>query len=149
MGSVDKGARQAVENCIKVKKGEKAVIITDGETIEIGKAIKWAVENITNDVHFFVMEDFGERPLNFPEEIGKVLAEADVSFYVAQDVKDERQTFDNPMLKIVSANKKLRHTHMPGITAEIMRSGMCSDYEEVKRVSHLVYEKVKTLPRLE
>ncbi len=148
MGSIKKGAKQAVENCIKVKKGEKVVIITDEKTLEIGNAIKRAVESITNDVHFFIMEDFGERPLNFPEKIGKVLAKADASFYVAQCDKGELQTFRKPMLKVVSANKKLRHGHMPGITAELMRSGMCSDYEEIKRVSRLVYEKVKNASQI-
>jgi len=148
MGSIENGARQAVEKCVKVKKGEMVVIITDQETVKIGNAIKQAAKNITSNIHFFVMEDFGKRPLNFPEEIGKILAEADASFYVAQDVKDEGQTFDNPMLKVVSANKKLRHAHMPGITAEIMRSGMCSDYEEVKRVSRLVYEKVRSASKI-
>lgn len=148
MGSIRKGAKQAVENCIKVKKGEKVVIITDKKTILIGNAIKRVVESITNDVHFFLMENFGKRPLNFPKKIRKVLAEADASFYVAQCGKGELQTFRKPMLKVVSANKKLRHAHMPGITAEIMRSGMCSDYEEIKRVSRLVYEKVKNASQI-
>ena len=148
MGSIENGARQAVEKCVKVKKGEMVVIITDQETVEIGNAIKQAAKNITSNIHFFVMENFGKRPLNFPEEIGKILAEADASFYVAQDVKDEGQVFDSPMFKVVSANKKLRHAHMPGITAEVMRSGMCSDYEEVRRVSRLVYEKVRSASKI-
>ncbi|MEK7624602.1 MAG: aminopeptidase [Patescibacteria group bacterium] len=142
MGSIEKGAKQAVK-CVKIKKGEKVVIITDESTTNIGVAIKRAVACITKDVYFFVMEDFGKRPLNFPKKIGKILAKADASFYVAQDVKGEGRTFDNPMLKVVAANKKLRHAHMSGITAEVMKSGMCSDYKEVKRVSRFVYEKVK------
>ncbi|MEK7574253.1 MAG: aminopeptidase [Patescibacteria group bacterium] len=148
MGSVEQGAEQAVKNCIKVKKGERVVIITDKQTITIGRAIKRVVESITDDLHFFLMEDFGERPLNFPEEIGKILAEADVSFTVIEDIKGETQTFTNPLFKVIAANKKLRHASMAGITKEVMENGMCSDHEEIKRISRLVYEKVKNAFRI-
>ncbi|GAG24498.1 unnamed protein product, partial [marine sediment metagenome] len=55
MNSIKKGAKQAVENCLKVKKGEKVVIITDKETFEIGSTIKGVTEKITNTIQFFVM----------------------------------------------------------------------------------------------
>ena len=146
--NIKRGAKQAVENCVKVKKGEMVVIITDQETMGIANTIRDTVEVITNDAHFFIMEDFGERPATFPDEIGKVLAKADASFYVAQGVPGELQTFRIPMLKIIDANKKLRHGHMIGITPEIMASGMCSDYREIQRISRLVYEKVKNASQI-
>jgi len=142
MGSITKGARQAVENCLKIKAGEKVVIITDRETFKIGFAIRRAVERITNRIRFLVMEDFGGRPLDFPDEVGEALKEADVSFYVAQSAKGEYQTFRKPMLEIINANKKLRHGHMICITKQIMKDGMCSDYQEIQRVSKLVYQKI-------
>lgn len=148
MGSIKEGARQAVENCLKVKAGEKVVIITDKETFEIGTAIREAVERVTSDVQFFVIEDFGERPLNFPNQIGEALKEATVSFYVAQGVKGELQTFRKPMLEIVDANKRLRHGHMIGITKQIMEDGMCSDYQEIQRISKLVYQKVHNAKKI-
>lgn len=141
--SIEKGVKQAVKNCLKVKKGEIVVIITDRETMGIANIIRGVAESITKDVYFFTMEDFGRRPLNFPDEIGKVLAKADVSFYIVQGFPGEFQTFRTPLLKKTEANKKLRHGHMVNITSEIMKSGMCSDYREVQRISRLVYEKVK------
>ena len=47
------------------------------------------------------------------------------------------------MLKAIEANSKLRHAHMIGITPQIMKDGMCSDYKEIQRISRLVYEKVR------
>jgi leucyl aminopeptidase (aminopeptidase T) len=47
------------------------------------------------------------------------------------------------MLKAIEANTGLRHAHMIGITPEIMKDGMCSDYNEIQRISRLVYDKVK------
>jgi leucyl aminopeptidase (aminopeptidase T) len=37
---------------------------------------------------------------------------------------------------------------MIGITAEIMKDGMCSDYKEIQRVSRQVYEKVKNAGKI-
>jgi aminopeptidase len=143
MGTIADGVRQAVENCLKVRQGERAVIITDEETRPIGEALKAAVQDITNPVSFFVMEDFGSRPIPFPGVIDEAMKKADVSIYAAQGAKGELATFRQPMLKTVEGNRRLRHAHMIGITPQIMTDGMCSDYREIQRISALVYERVK------
>ena len=143
MGSIEEGVTQAVENCLKVKTGESIVIITDAETIEIGSAIRATIEKITAEVRFFVMEDFGKRPIDYPKDIDDAIKVADVSIYAAQGAEGELQTFRMRMLKAIEANPRLRHAHMIGITPEIMKDGMCSDYKEIQRISRLVYEKVR------
>ena len=143
MGTIEQGVKQAVENCLKVKAGENVVIITDKETLEIGSALKKSVEKITDKIQFFLMEDFGQRPIEFPPVIESALSAADVSIYVAQGAEGELQSFRIFMIQAAEANKKLRHAHMIGITPQIMRDGMCSDYREIQRVSKLVYDKVK------
>ena len=143
MGTIEEGVKQAVETCLKVKQDEKVVIITDTETIEIGSAIKAAIEKITSEVKFFLMEDFGERPIDYPKAIDDAIKTVDVSIYAAQGAEGELQTFRMKMLRAVEANPGLRHAHMIGITPEIMKDGMCSDYKEIQRVSKLVYEKVR------
>jgi len=148
VGTMAEGARQAVEHCLKVKAGERVVIITDAQTREIGEVLKDAAETIGASVAFFLMEDFGARPIGFPVVIAEALGGADVSIYAAQGAKGELQVFRMPMVKTVEANPKLRHAHMIGITPEIMADGMCSDYVEVQRVSKLVYEQVKDAARI-
>ncbi|MHC4437290.1 MAG: aminopeptidase [Planctomycetota bacterium] len=148
MGTIEQGVKQAVENCLKVKPGEDVVVITDIETMEIGSAIKTAIEKITSEVKFFLMEDFGERPIDYPQAIDDAIKAADVSIYAAQGAEGELQTFRMKMLRAVEANPGLRHAHMIGITPEIMKDGMCSDYKEIQRVSRLVYEKVKNAGKI-
>jgi len=143
MGTIEQGVRQAIENCLRVKAGEKAVVITDTETLTIGSALKAAIEKITGQVQFFVMEDFGKRPIDYPPAIDEAIRTADVSVYAAQGAKGELQTFRMQLLNAVEANGTLRHAHMIGITPQIMEQGMCSDYAEIQRISGLVYEKVK------
>ncbi len=144
MGTMEEGVKQAISNCLKVKKGENVVIITDRETLAIGSALRAAAEKITGKpARFFLMEDFGARPIQFPRVIEEALSTADVSIYAAQGAKGELATFRQPMLRTIEANSKLRHGHMIGITPQIMADGMCSDYREIQRISKLVYEKVK------
>ncbi len=148
VGSIEEGVKQAVENCLKVRAGESIVIITDAETVEIGSAIKTAIEKITAEVVFFVMEDFGERPIDYPQAIDDAIKAADVSIYAAQGAEGELQSFRRWMLKAVEANPGLRHAHMIGITPEIMKDGMCSDYKEIQRISRRVYEKVRNAGKI-
>jgi len=143
MGTIVEGVKQAIENCLKIRADENVVIITDKETFSIGSALKDAAEKITDKIKFFVMEDFGQRPINFPKEIDNALQDADVSIYAAQGAQGELQSFRMAMIESIDANPKLRHAHMIGITPEIMEDGMCSDYKEIQRISRLVYEKVK------
>jgi leucyl aminopeptidase (aminopeptidase T) len=119
------------------------LIITDRQTIEIGSALKAAIEKIAGEVEFFVMEDFGTRPIDLPPVIEDAIRSADVSVFAAQVAEGELPTFRMPMLKAIEANPAIRHAHMVGITPRIMCDGMCSDYKEVRRISRLVYEKVK------
>jgi len=147
-GSIEYGAKQAIENCLKVKEGEKLVIITDKETLEIGTALKKAAEERTKTIDFYVLEDFGERPedginpLKCPEKILESLNTADKSIYCAKGKKNELESLREPIMK-KAFEKGVKHAHMPGITMEMMETGMSSDYAEIERVSKKVYEIVK------
>ena len=143
MGTMAEGVEQAVENCLRVKPGERVVVITDAQTRKIGDALAAAVRAITESIDVFIMEDFGVRPIAFPPEIAKAMAATNVSIYAAQGAKGELATFRQPMMHAIETNPKLRHGHMIGITEQIMCDGMCSDYAEIQRVSKLVYERVK------
>jgi aminopeptidase len=147
MDSIEYGAEQAVQNCVHLRKGERTVIVTDRGTRHIAEAIAAQVEAVSPDnARMFVMEEFGERPddgsrpLAFPVEIGRELAEADVSFYCASGKKGELKSFRTPMLASVEANPKLRHAHMPGIDDTLMTTGMSVDYAAVQEMCRKVYD---------
>lgn len=156
MGSIEFGAEQAVRNCVRLKPGEKTVLITDRKTRHIADAIlRWCEEISSGNTTLFVMEDFGERPedgsdpLPFPEVIGQALLEADVSFYCAGGKKGELQSFRIPMIEYVEKNARLRHAHMPGIDDELMCTGMSVDYAQVQEMSRKVLDIVKDARAIE
>ncbi|MHC4681919.1 MAG: hypothetical protein ACYTEK_24910, partial [Planctomycetota bacterium] len=69
MGTIEQGVKQAVENCLRIRAGERSVVITDAETIEIGSALNSAIEKTAGETQFFVMEDFGDKPIDLPPVI--------------------------------------------------------------------------------
>lgn len=147
MDPIEFGAKQAVVNCLKVKRGERVVIITDRETEKLANALVAQAKNVGAEIQKFVMEDFGPRPtdgvnpLSFPDKIGDALSQAQVSFYIAQGKKGELQTFRRPMLELID-RKMLRHGHMIGFTEIMMSQGMAADYAKIQEVSKKVYDVV-------
>jgi len=139
MGSIKYGAQQAIKSCIRLKKDETVVIITDKETLKIGKALMHEALKISSNVKLFIMEDFGKRdssgknPLKFPKELGQELSKANVSIYAAQGKKGELHSFRTGMLKVIE-KFKIRHAHMIGINEKIMKTGMSVDYTHVDKL---------------
>lgn len=138
MKKIQYGAYQVINNCLRVKEGERVSIITDEKAYHIGKAIQEEALKITNDVRLFKMEDYGDRPddgsnpLPFPKEIGDYLKTCNVSVYAATGKKGELKSFRIPMLNIIDEKKTIRHGHMPNINDTLMMTGMAADYAKIK-----------------
>jgi aminopeptidase len=147
MNAIESGARQAVRNCAKVQKGERVVIVTDRKTESLAGALNRVARAAGAEVVQFLMEDFGlrpddgTRPLAFPQEIGRALAAAQVSFYIAGGKQGELHSFRMPMIAVVE-KYGLRHAHMPNFTEEMMSQGMAADYAEIQRICRKVYDAV-------
>ncbi|MBU0647672.1 aminopeptidase [Patescibacteria group bacterium] len=143
MGTIKQGAYNAINVALKVKSGEKVIIISEKPTSEVGEALRDEVGKITDNVVFVVMEDLGKRPVGWNDELEKEYEDADVSIYAAGGVGKEIVTFRMPMLRAVHANFKIRHAHMIGIEPKIMEQGMCTDFVKVKQVGDWLYQKVR------
>lgn len=147
MSTLDFGAKQAVYNCARVKKGEKVVVITDHSRKKIADAIIKHINEAGGELKIFVMEDLGPRPedgvnpLKFPEEVASAMSAADVSFFIAGGKPGELDSFRFPMLDVISKSK-VRHGHMIFITEEIMEQGMATDYSKVQDITKKIYDVV-------
>ena len=91
LGNLAEGARNAVEICMAVKKGEHVLILTDRETLEVGEAISEAADRISKgNVKTFVLEDYTQRPAKeIPREILESMPWANVTFYAAKSKPGE------------------------------------------------------------
>jgi aminopeptidase len=141
MGSLEKGAKNAVVVCMGLKPGEHVLIVTDNAQLKIGQALENVSKRITGYVKLFVIEDLAQRPLKvLPKQIVDAIPWANVTFWAAQSLPGElpsRRTF------MEQAKRYARHGHMPNITMQLMEQGMCSDYNEVYALTHQVYDAVK------
>ena len=142
MGSLEEGARNAVEVCMSVKKGEHVLILTDRETSDVGNAISKAAEKVSGgNVKLFILEDYTERPAKeLPRPILDMIPWANVTYYAAKS-KPGELAVRGPFIR--TAIKHARHAHMPSITRELMETGMCADYEKISELTKKVDVAVK------
>jgi leucyl aminopeptidase (aminopeptidase T) len=142
LGTLAEGARNAVEVCMSVKKGERVLILTDRETLAVGKAISEAAERVsTGNVKLLALEDYTDRPArDLPKEILNMIPWANVTFYAAESKKGELGV-RGPFIR--TAVKYARHGHMPSIKEELMETGMCADYQKISQLTKKVERAVK------
>lgn len=140
MGTLEQGARNAVETCMAVKSGEKVVLVTDRVVGEVGDALEKAIRKVTPNIQKFILEDLGARPLKeLPAVLAKAAEASDVSFWAAASVKGElpvRMAYRKHL-------KRARHGHMPGITRQLMEMGMNADYGAVADLTDRLHKRVQ------
>ncbi|HXX72431.1 MAG TPA: hypothetical protein VEI80_01960, partial [Candidatus Acidoferrales bacterium] len=76
MGTLAEGAKNAVDTCMCVKKGEHVLILTDHGTLRVGEAITNSAERVSvGKVKVFVLEDYTQRPAKqLPKEISESIS---------------------------------------------------------------------------
>jgi aminopeptidase len=141
LGTLQEGARTAVEVCMSVKSGEHVLILTDRATLEVGEAIREAAERVSGgNVRLLVLEDYVERPAKeLPKQILDLIPWANVTYYAAESRPGEL-SIRGPFIR--TAVKYARHGHMPSVSKELMETGMCADYAKIsdltKKVERIV-----------
>lgn len=142
MGTLAEGARNAVEVCMAVRIGEHVLIVTDRDTSDVGEALSNAAEQVSRgNVKLFVLEHYTQRPAReLPREILESIPWANVTFYAAQS-KPGELAIRGPFIR--SAIKYARHGHMPGVTKQLMETGMCADYQKISELTKKVEQAVK------
>ncbi|MFX1410463.1 MAG: aminopeptidase [Promethearchaeota archaeon] len=137
MEEYTKAGRTIVETCSRLMTKEIATIITDKKTIEIGNIIEKCAENIAKEVHFHVLEEYADRPLEeIPKEIKKDVKNTDVTYYAAQSKPGELQKFRGPLVMLATFSG--REIHMPNIEDIIMRTGMQANYFTIASLTYLI-----------
>ena len=142
MGTLSDGARNAVEVCMAVRKGEHVLVLTDRATLEVGEALSNAAEKVSKgNVKLFLLEDYTQRPAKqLPTEIVESIPWANITYYAAES-KPGELAIRGPFIR--TAIKYARHGHMPGVTKELMETGMCADYRKISELTKRVDQAVK------
>jgi len=143
MGSLREGAKQVVEVCLGLRENEKITIITDRATLKIGKALENAARKITNSTELFVLEDFGNRPLQkVPKKIENSIKQSNTSILAIKKIENEVHTVRKPIRLL--GIKYGRCVTMPGVTERVFETGLSVNYREVWKFSDKIFNIVKT-----
>lgn len=140
-GLLEEGARNAIDVCLDVSPGERVLVVTDDATRAVGEAIAEAARHHTDDVQLLNLDRLGERPLEeVPVEVREAAGNVEVSVWAAASVQGEL-----PMRMAYAdlVREHARHAHMPGVTEELMRTGMCADYDEVAELTLKLHERLQ------
>ena len=141
------GASNAIHVCLRVKPSEKVTVITDEATIDIAASLADQLRCLGAQHTAFVLEDHATRPLeNKPQVILDDLETSQVSIFAVQAQQGELKT--RMQMTDVVNRRGIRHAHMVNITQRIMLEGMRADYDEVDRISTIVWKNAGAAARI-
>jgi leucyl aminopeptidase (aminopeptidase T) len=141
------GAKNAVFTCLGVRPGERAVLITDLQSLPIGAALHEQFRQAGAELSSYVIEDLAARPLRgLPEPIARSMEEASVSCFAA--VAQEGELPARVAMTSIVNRLRIRHAHMVNITPRIMCEGMRADFKRIDALSDWVMKRVATAREL-
>jgi len=136
--SVLKGARTAVNTCLKVRKGEKVLVITDTIKEEIGEAVFWAAKETQAEAFLLKMlprSRHGEEP---PAPVAQMMKAVDVI------IAPTAYSISHTQARKEANEAGARIATMPMITDEMMsKGGMTADFQQVKKEADRLMKSVK------
>jgi leucyl aminopeptidase (aminopeptidase T) len=136
------GARNAATTCLAIQPGERTVLITDRDTIQIGAALADQFLEAGARLTSFVIEDIAQRPMkSLPEPIARALATAQVSCYAANAQIGELSARVE-MTRMVNEHR-IRHAHMVTVTPRIMKEGMRADFRRIDELSSWLLDRAR------
>jgi leucyl aminopeptidase (aminopeptidase T) len=136
------GARNAVDTCLSVSRVDRVVLVSDRPTAEISNAIFAELDRTGAEVSCFVLEDYGERPIDtVPPPILRALEKATVSLLIVQPMPGELKA-RTTIIDLVR-ERRIRHAHMPGVSRQMMVTGMRADYRKVSRLQDQLLSRIK------
>jgi len=134
--SIMKGARTAVETCMKIKPDEIVLIVTDTKMLKIAETLACSAASIGAKTTTMIMEPterHGDEP---PKPVAEAMKAADVVLaptYMSLSHTDARRNATSQGARIAS---------MPSITEDMMSvGGLTADYKKVASLT----DKVATL----
>lgn len=142
-----RGARNAIDVCLRVRPSEKVTLITDRGTHEVAESLLDQIKRVGSPYDVFVLEDHGRRPMkNTPEAILRSLEASDVGIYCVWPQPGEliarMQVID------LVERKRIRYAHMVSITKKIMHQAMQADYTKIDEFSRKILSLVEPAKRI-
>ena len=135
------GARNAVEVCLGIQRGERVALIADRASGTVAASIAAVLEEVGAACDEVLIEDVVTRPMTTaPPAVLAALEQADAGILCVQPEQGEL----GARMAIVSVveRRAIRYAHMVGVTPLIMKQGMRADYRLVDALSQSLCERM-------
>ncbi|MGH9140320.1 MAG: aminopeptidase, partial [Vicinamibacterales bacterium] len=135
------GARNAVEVCLGIQRGERVALIADRASGEVGATIAAVIDQVGALCDPVLIEDVTARPMTVaPAAVLHALDRADAGILCVQPEQGELGA--RMAIVAVVERRAIRYAHMVGVTPQIMKQGMRADYRLVDRLSQRLCERM-------
>ena len=135
------GAKNAVDVCLGVQRGENVLVIADEVSRSVAASLESALEERGAYFTGLLLEDFGPRPMiGAPEAVLDALEKTDVGVLCMTPQPGELGA-RMEIVRVVE-RRQIRYAHMIGVTPEIMQQGMRADYRKVDELSNRLRERM-------
>jgi leucyl aminopeptidase (aminopeptidase T) len=135
------GARNAVEVCLGIRRGDRVALIADKASGEVAASLAAVLDDVGAPFDGVLIEDVVTRPMTVaPPAVLDALDRADVGILCVQPEQGEL----GARMAIVSVveRRAIRYAHMVGVTPQIMKQGMRADYRLVDELSQRLCERM-------
>jgi len=135
------GARNAVEVCLGIQRGERVALIADKASAAVAASIAAILDDVGAPCDGVLIEDVAVRPMTVPPPpVLAALERADAGILCVQPEQGELSA----RMAIVSVveRRAIRYAHMVGVTPQIMKQGMRADYRLVDELSQRLCERM-------
>ena len=121
-----KGARVAVETCMKIKPEETVLIVADTQNLKIAEAFAYAAASTGSKTVITLMEPGSEHAKEPPKPIAQAMKAAEVVLIPTT------MSLSHTEARRAATKAGARIASMPGITEDMMRvGGLTADYNQV------------------
>jgi len=143
MDKLMSAAKRAITQSLKVKKGEKLLLVTDRQKMRIAEALAYWTKASKAEVTTYLMTET-VRPIDAPTAIFKnMMAMADLTMYML-DARVAEKPFRGYM--VANGAKKGRICMMPGITVDMMERLVNIDFADMDRLTRKVIRMLEAYP---
>jgi len=136
------GARNAVNVCLAIAKGERVALISDRASASVAASLAAALEEAQAAADSVLIENIANRPMReAPQPVLEALESADAGILCVQPREGELPA--RMAIVGVVERRAIRYAHMVGVTPQIMRQGMRADYRIVDALSQRLCERMR------
>jgi leucyl aminopeptidase (aminopeptidase T) len=128
MNKLDRAARKAITQCLKLKPTDKFLLVTDEAKLEIAEALAaWARRSRAETTVYLMAEAL--RPISEPTRLFREMARRATAMAYVLESRLEEKPFRSFMVS--SARRRGRILMMPGLTREMMERLVNLDYTKM------------------